>query len=87
MSFKERFLNYVKFDTTSNEEYEDRPSNLNEFELAKLLQNELEDLGVQNVFINEFATVYGYFPVPTFSFDEKGVLCILKRVCLSNKGK
>ena len=62
MGFKERFLNYVKFDTTSNEEYEDRPSNLNEFELAKLLQNELEDLGVQNVFINEFATVYGYFP-------------------------
>lgn len=62
MGFKERFLNYIKFDTTSNEEYTNRPSNSNEYELAKLLKYELEQLGVQDIFINEFATVYGYFP-------------------------
>lgn len=62
MGFKERFLNYVKYETTSDEEYENRPSNSNEYELAKLLKLELEELGVKNIFINEFATVYGYFP-------------------------
>ena len=62
MGFKERFLNYVKIDTTSSEEYENRPSNSNEYELAKLLKYELEQLGVEDIKINEFATVYGYLP-------------------------
>lgn len=62
MGFKERFLNYVKFDTTSSEEYENRPSNVNEYELAKQLKYELEQLGVENIRINEFATIYGYLP-------------------------
>lgn len=62
MGFKERFLNYVKFDTTSSEEYENRPSNANEYELAKQLKYELEQLGVENIRINEFATIYGYLP-------------------------
>ena len=62
MGFKERFLEYIKFDTTSNEEYPNRPSNSNEYELAKLLKYELEQLGVENIRINEFASVYGYLP-------------------------
>lgn len=62
MGFKERFLNYVKFDTTSSEEYENRPSNANEYELAKQLKYELEQLGVENIRINEYATIYGYLP-------------------------
>lgn len=62
MGFKERFLNYVKFDTTSSEEYKNRPSNANEYELAKQLKYELEQLGVENIRINEFATIYGYLP-------------------------
>lgn len=62
MSFKDYFLEYVKYDTTSDVEYENRPSNSNEYELAKLLKHQLEQLGVIDININEFATVYGYLP-------------------------
>ena len=62
MSFKDYFLEYVKYDTTADVEYENRPSNSNEYELAKLLKHQLEQLGVIDININEFATVYGYLP-------------------------
>ena len=62
MGFKENFLKYVSFDTTSSEEYKNKPSNPNEYELAKYLKGQLEGLGVKDLHINEFATVYGYFP-------------------------
>ena len=60
MSIESRLLKYVSIDTTSNEVYEDKPSNDNEFILANILKDELTDLGLKDIYINKFATVYGY---------------------------
>ena len=60
MSIESRLLKYVSIDTTSNEVYEDKPSNDNEFILANILKDELTNLGLKDIYINKFATVYGY---------------------------
>lgn len=45
----ERFLNYVKIHTTSDEDSQDTPSSKRQFDLGNLLVQELEKLGVSDV--------------------------------------
>ncbi len=54
----ERFLNYVKVHTTSDETTGTHPSFEGEFDLAKLLVNELVELGMEQVRMDEHAYVY-----------------------------
>ncbi|MGO1581368.1 MAG: peptidase T [Peptoniphilaceae bacterium] len=54
----ERFLEYVKFETTSDENSNTMPSTKSQFELAKFLVKELEDLGLDTVTMDENAYVY-----------------------------
>ena len=64
----ERFLRYVKIYTTSNAEKADKgiqPSEEREFDLAKLLAEELKNLGLIDVQITEHCYVYGAFPAST----------------------
>lgn len=50
----DRFLRYVKVNTQSNEETADHtPSTENQWELARLLEQELRDIGMQNVHLNK----------------------------------
>ena len=42
MDIVERFIGYVKIDTTSNEEVDKTPSSENQFVLAEKLKGELE---------------------------------------------
>jgi tripeptide aminopeptidase len=50
----DRFLRYVKINTRSNEEITDRtPTTDNQWELARLLEQELKDMGMQDVLLNE----------------------------------
>ena len=71
-----RFLRYVKIDTQSAEEAGRFPSTEKQLVLARLLEKELKDLGVQNVRISEQGIVYGMVPgnlpdnskVPTIGF-------------------
>jgi len=71
-----RFLRYVKIDTQSAEDQPAPPSTKKQLDLARLLEKELKDLGVQNVRISEFGIVYGMIPgnladnlaVPTIGF-------------------
>jgi tripeptide aminopeptidase len=58
----DRFMRYVKIDTQSAEDKETVPSTQKQFDLARLLEKELKDLGVQNVRVSEFAIVYGMVP-------------------------
>ena len=58
----DRFLRYVKIDTQSAEDKETVPSTQKQFDLARLLEKELKELGAQNVRISEFAIVYGMIP-------------------------
>ncbi|MFW9922395.1 MAG: M20/M25/M40 family metallo-hydrolase, partial [Candidatus Thorarchaeota archaeon] len=56
---KKRFLKYVTFDTTSNENSEDYPSTEKQFDLGKLIASEMKELGFQNVVLDEFCYIYG----------------------------
>ncbi len=58
----DRFLRYVKIDTQSAEDQPTPPSTKKQFDLAKILEQELKDLGVQNVRMSEWAIVYGMIP-------------------------
>lgn len=61
MSFTDRFLKYVSYDTTSTEPKEDRASSENQYVLGEELIKEIKDLGAEEVSVNKFGTVYGYF--------------------------
>ena len=71
-----RFLRYVKIDTQSAEDQPAPPSTKKQLDLARLLEKELKELGVQNVRLSEWGIVYGMVPgnladnskVPTIGF-------------------
>ena len=75
-SAMDRFLRYVKIDTQSAEDQKTVPSTKKQFDLARLLEKELNALGVQNVRVSEFGIVYALVPgnlpdnskVPTIGF-------------------
>ena len=49
----DRFIRYAKINTRSNEEITDRtPTTDNQWDLARLLENELNDMGMQDVVLN-----------------------------------
>ncbi|CAN5173503.1 peptidase T [soil metagenome] len=58
-SAMDRFLRYVKIDTQSAEDAGRFPSTDKQLVLARLLEKELKDLGVQNVRISAEGIVYG----------------------------
>lgn len=59
---EEKFLRYVKVDTPSDEDnFDNTPSTLCQFDLAKLLCKELEELGLEAE-MTEHAYVYAHIP-------------------------
>lgn len=71
----DRFLRYVKINTRSNEETADHtPSTENQWDLARLLEQELKDIGIQNVLLNEKCFLTAELPansskdLPTIGF-------------------
>lgn len=58
----ERFLDYVKIYTTSDEESGTTPSSACQFDLAGRLAQEMRALGVENVRVDENCYVYGEIP-------------------------
>ena len=60
--YLERFLNYVKIHTTSDEESGLHPSFKGEFDLANILVDELKALGMSGVRVDEHCYVYAYLP-------------------------
>ena len=61
-SAMDRFLRYVKIDTQSAEDKDTVPSTQKQFDLARLLEKELKELGAQDVRVSEFAIVYARVP-------------------------
>lgn len=57
-----RFLRYAALDTTSNEESGVTPSTTGQWELAKILLEELRELGVSQPQVDEHCYVYGLIP-------------------------
>jgi tripeptide aminopeptidase len=57
-----RFLRYVRINTQSNEESDSFPSTPVQFDLARLLADELKELGLQDVSLDEHCYVMGTLP-------------------------
>jgi len=64
----ERFLRYIKIDTQSNENSETTPSTEKQFELAKILKQELEELGLQDISLDDKCYLMATLPS---NIDEK----------------
>ena len=58
----ERFLSYARIETTSSEESQTTPSTECQWDLARILEKELRDLGLQKVRLDENCYVYGFLP-------------------------
>lgn len=68
----ERFLRYVRIDTQSEEGHESTPSTEKQFDLARLLVRELNELGAEDVFLDEdLCYVYAKIPANTSSSCPK----------------
>lgn len=69
-----RFLGYVKYETTSDESSTSVPSTPNQLEFAKMIGQELEDIGMSDVSVDENGYVMATLPsniekeVPTIGF-------------------
>lgn len=59
MELIERFLNYVKIDTESDPNSETAPSTEKQFNLARVLEQELKDLGLETK-VSDKCIVYGF---------------------------
>ena len=61
-SVKYKFLKYIGFDTKSDPDSDTNPSTVKQFELAKELENELENLGLQNIKLSDKCYLYATLP-------------------------
>lgn len=61
----ERFLRYVKIDSQSDPESDKTPSTDKQWNIARLLRDELEALGMQEVELDEYGYVYATLPANT----------------------
>lgn len=74
MNLVDRFLSYVKAETTSNENSEVTPSTPTQMVFAKQLRDELESIGLADVVLDEYGYVYATLPantdkpIPTIGF-------------------
>ena len=73
MKLEERFLNYVSYWTTSDEEGTSNPTSEREFALAKVLEQELKDLGLSNVLLSDTCYVYGLLPATVGMENKKAI--------------
>ncbi|MBE5954916.1 MAG: peptidase T [Lachnospiraceae bacterium] len=75
MTLVERFLKYVTFDTQSDQYSGTVPSTSTQMDFAKVLLQEVKDLGIEDVHLSDHGYVYGSIPsnvkktsVPTIGF-------------------
>lgn len=72
----ERFLNYVKIHTTSDENSNTTPSTRRQFDLAEILAEEMKKLGVKEVRVDENCYVYGAIPA-TPGYEDKPAIGLI----------
>lgn len=73
MRVEERLLKYVSYWTTSDEECRQIPSSERQFELGKVLEQELRDLGLEKVTLTDHCYVYGLLPATKGYADKPAV--------------
>ena len=65
MDIVERFINYARIDTTSDPYSTTKPSTMKQFDLAKVLVEELKELGIKDAAVDEKCFVYGHLEANT----------------------
>ena len=72
---EDRFLEYVKVDTKSDETTRVTPSTEGQLKLGKILESELKEIGLKDVHVDKFGYVYATLPsnsenknIPTIGF-------------------
>lgn len=73
MRVEERFLNYVSYWTTSDENGTKNPTSEREFSLAKVLEQELKNLGLEKVLLSDTCYVYGLLPATPGMENKKSI--------------
>ena len=63
----ERLLKYVKVHTTSDPNSGTHPSTLRQFDLAKILVEELKELGLTDAHVDEHCYVYALSLIHTYN--------------------
>lgn len=61
----ERFLRYVKIDTQSDPKSETYPSTMKQFDLARILEAELHELGLEDIKLDNYGYVTATLPANT----------------------
>jgi tripeptide aminopeptidase len=79
MKAYERLLKYVKVYTTSDENSDTHPTTLRQFDLAKLLVEEMKELGIQDVRLDDNCYVYGYIPA-TIGYEDKPSIGLIAHI-------
>lgn len=69
----ERLLKYVSYETTSDESSASCPSSPKELELAKVLVEELKEIGVADAHVDKDGYVYGSIPATKGAENEKAI--------------
>ena len=62
MELLERFLRYIKVYTTSDPQSDSVPTTARQWDLARILCEDLKEIGVEDAHISEFGYVYGSVP-------------------------
>lgn len=73
MNVEKRLLNYVSYWTSSDETNQNIPSSEREFTLARVLEKELKDLGLEKVTLTDHCYVYGLLPATPGMESKKAV--------------
>lgn len=69
----ERLLNYVKIYTTSDENSQTAPSTERQFDLARVLVDEMKTLGINDARVDEHCYVYGHIPASPGYEDRSAI--------------
>ncbi|MBQ6221007.1 MAG: peptidase T [Solobacterium sp.] len=69
MSAAERLIRYCKIDTQSDPKSPTSPSTQKQFDLAKVLEEELKEIGLEDVYLDEYCNVYAHMPA---NLDKSG---------------
>ena len=70
---EKRFLNYVSYWTTSDEEGTANPTSPREFDLARVLEQELKEMDLEKVLLSDTCYVYGLLPATPGMENKKAI--------------
>lgn len=82
MNLIERFLKYVKVDTTSDPKSNTYPTTMKQFDLAHILVEEMLEMGIKDAHVDEYGVVYGSIPANTdINCDVIGFIAHMDTSC------